>query len=295
MDAPSIDLALRHALGSGDTKLAARLLVEHYADDVYATCRAMLRDRTLAEDLAQETFGRAIVALATFRGESSPRTWLLSIARNGCLDVLRRRNASPIDDTSEAEPDAHAASVPLALDTMMSREDLERALAPLGETERAIVVLHFGHGVGYPELAQAFSLKEGAVRMRMSRAVEKMRAALAAPEVAHEVSFAAPRRAVPQAPAAAPAPYVPPPSGAAPPAPASAGAPPAQDAPPKRGWWPFGRERVPSGGPPSVPQAPAARARASAAPSIVTRPASPLRDSAPDTLRARLLALVASA
>src|SRR5690606_39311726 len=50
----------------------------------------------------------------------------------------------------------------------------------LGEGERALVVLHFGHGVGYPELADSFGLREGAVRMRISRALARMRAALAA-------------------------------------------------------------------------------------------------------------------
>src|SRR5262249_5111692 len=118
-------------------------MVEHYAADVLACCRAMLRDRTLAEDLAQGTFGRAIAALPPCRGESSPRTWLLSIARNGCLDFLRRRQASPIDE-GDAEPDAHAAPAPAVIDQLVGRQDVERALGPLGETERALVVLHYG-------------------------------------------------------------------------------------------------------------------------------------------------------
>ena len=179
MDAPSIELELRQALARNDRRRAAHLLVEHYAGDVLACCRAMVRDRTLAEDLAQDTFSRAIAGLAAFRGESSPRTWLLSIARNGCLDFLRRRRASPIDE-GDAEPDAHATAAPAVIDQLVSRQNAEIALAPLGETERALVVLHYGHGVGYAELAEAFSLREGAVRMRMSRAVEKMKSALAA-------------------------------------------------------------------------------------------------------------------
>lgn len=298
MDAPSIELELRQTLARGDRRRAASLLVEHYADDVLACCRAMLRDRTTAEDLAQDTFGRAIAALATFRGESSPRTWLLSIARNGCLDFLRRKRASPIED-DEAEPDEHAAPAPAALERLVRREDVERALGPLGETERALVVLHYGHGVGYPELAEAFSLKEGAVRMRMSRAVEKMREALTvAEEVAEEVamdtsamSAPAPARAMPAARRVAPAP-------GAPPAP---GPPPAESAPRGRGWWPFGkpaeapaatRARRSSGGAP----APAS----SAAPVATVPSSSPaggpvLRERASDSFRSRLLVLVATA
>src|SRR5262249_50533911 len=58
------------------------------------------------------------------------------------------------------------------------REDAERAMAALGESERALVVLHFGHGVGYPELADAFGIGQGAARMRVSRALARMRDAL---------------------------------------------------------------------------------------------------------------------
>lgn len=278
MDAPSIELELRRALAQGDRRRAASLLVEHYAADVLACCRAMLRDRTLAEDLAQDTFGRAIAGLAEFRGESSPRTWLLSIARNGCLDVMRRRRASPIDE-AEAEPDEHAAPAPAAIDQLLRREDVERALAPLGETERALVVLHYGHGVGYVELAQAFALREGAVRMRMSRAVDKMREALAEPETYE--TFAAARPAL-GAPAAA---AVPPRIPEAPAAPSRA-----------RAVWPFGGSKPPVPAAPPVPVVPRAPVPASPrAAAAITAPASLLRELVSPALHARLTALVATA
>ena len=278
MDAPSIDLQLKTALSAGDRRRAAGLLVEHYADDVFAVCRAMLRDRTLAEDLAQETFTRAIAALATFRGESSPRTWLLSIARNGCLDVLRSRRASPVDD-HEHEPDAHLADAPAAIDLLVRRGDVERALAPLSETERALVVLHYGHGVGYAELADSFQLREGAVRMRMSRAVEKMRAALTESDALLAGSLASPAMS-PRAPAAP------------------------QRAPSR----PLGEREVPTPekkADPTTPAAPASRARvASAGRATGASPASigaaawarsPLHELVPDALRVRLSALAAAA
>lgn len=267
MDAPSIELELRQALARDDRKRAAHLLVEHYAADVLAVCRAMLRDRTLAEDLAQDTFGRAIAGLAEFRGESSPRTWLLSIARNGCLDVMRRRRASPIDE-DDAEPDEHAAPAPAAIDQLLRREDIERALTPLGETERALVVLHYGHGVGYVELAQAFALGEGAVRMRMSRAVDKMRAALTEPRPAGRFR-----------------------SGLGAPAPAAQ--PPPVAAPKRAALWPFGAAKP-------APQAPASPPipRAAAAPEMPMQAATPapmLRELVSPELHARLSALVAAA
>lgn len=284
MDAPSIDLQLKTALSAGDRRRAAGLLVEHYADDVFAVCRAMLRDRTLAEDLAQETFTRAIAALATFRGESSPRTWLLSIARNGCLDVLRSRRASPVDDFDH-EPDAHLADAPAAIDLLVRRDDVERALAPLSETERALVVLHYGHGVGYAELADSFQLREGALRMRMSRAVDKMRSALAQSDALMAGSLASPALA-PRAAASA--------------------------APQRAARPPLGERDVPSPEkkadpttPPAAPGALASRARVASGGRAASagigslgaaEPArSPLHEPVPDLLRARLSALAAAA
>lgn len=90
MDAPSSETSIRQALDRGDLRRASELLVMHHADAVYATCRALVRERTLAEDLSQEAFTKAIAALRTFRGEAQVRTWLLSITRNTCLDHLRR-------------------------------------------------------------------------------------------------------------------------------------------------------------------------------------------------------------
>jgi len=159
-------------------------LVRMYAADVFALCRAMVRDTQLAEDLAQDTFARAFAALAGYRAEASPRTWLLKIARNACLDHIARVKRAPWGRDPDPDPDDHVMEQPAPYDLLANRDDAERAMGVLGETERALVVLHYGHGVGYPELADSFGLAQGAVRMRMSRALAKMRGALAVVEEA---------------------------------------------------------------------------------------------------------------
>jgi len=155
---------------------AAEALVRDYADDVDSLCRAMLRDPALAEDASQDVFARAFRALGAFRGESSLRTGLLRIARHRCIDVLRARVRAPdtIVDGLEALPDVG----PDVLAVMVHRESLERGLEALKPEERAVVVLRFGRGLSYPEIAATFGLAQGAVRMRVSRAVQKMRDAI---------------------------------------------------------------------------------------------------------------------
>jgi RNA polymerase sigma-70 factor (ECF subfamily) len=178
MDAPNLDLELARLITSGDRRRAATMLVERHASDVYALCRAMVRDATLAEDLSQDAFSRAIASLDSFRGESSVRTWILKIARNRCLDHLARLKRDPFTVDDDHDADDHPSTERAPLDLLTTREDAERALAAVSTTERALVVLHFGHGVGYPELSEAFGIKEGALRMRLSRALARMRDAV---------------------------------------------------------------------------------------------------------------------
>ncbi len=277
MDAPpDRDTAILRHVMEGDVRAAGTLLVHGHADEVYAMCRAMLRDGTLAEDVSQDVFVRAFKALPAFRGEASVRTWILRITRNRCIDELRARKREPRDEPDE--PDAQPAPEPSIADLVERRQDVRAGLEALGETERALVVLRFGHGLGYPELADAFDLAQGAVRMRLSRAVAKMRAAIEAPAAMSEAAFDL---------------------GA--PAPRSMGAPEAP-ARRRRGWLPWRRQETadeaagppPARPAPAAPGAPPPPAAAPARASIAAAggaPPSPFASPAPSGLRARLASL----
>jgi RNA polymerase sigma-70 factor (ECF subfamily) len=168
-------------IGDGQLRRAGEWLVLRYADEVLALCAAMVRDRQSAEDLTQDVFQRAFAALAAFRGDASTRTWLLQIARNRCIDHLRARKRDPWREPDElGEPDGHPDDAPLPHDLILRRADVEDALSELTEGERALVVLRFKNGLEYAELAEAFGLREGTVRMRLSRALAKMREILRA-------------------------------------------------------------------------------------------------------------------
>lgn len=94
---------------------------------------------------------------------------------------------------------------------------MESALAELGEADRALVVLRYRNGLELAELAEAFGLREGTVRMRLSRALARMRAALEAREGARAAygEVAATRGAPLAARGGLPAPGAPPPPAAA--------------------------------------------------------------------------------
>ena len=278
MDAPAdrpTEL-LRH-LAEGDVRGAAHLLVLEHADEVFGLCRAMVRDATTAEDLSQDVFTRAFAALPNFRGDASTRTWILRITRNRCIDHLRAKQRHPGAGWDDAEPDAQPDTEPDVAELLTRREDVTRALECLDEGERALVVLRFGHGLDYPALADAFGIKQGTARMRISRAVVKMRRAVEAgpaDEALFELDAPAESRA---RFGAAPASSAAPPFPQAPPASPSMGAPPGAPAPaspaPRRSGGIVGRViDFFSGSGPNLPEPPP--------PSFSTP--------APTTLRARL-------
>lgn len=280
--AQATETEFRAWIGAGDLRRAGEWLVHSYADDVLGLCGAMVRDRHAAEDLAQDVFGRAFAGLGDFRAEASPRTWLLRIARNRCIDHLRARNRDPWGGGGDdSDPDVHPDHAPLPPDLLLRRADVEGALGHLTEGERALVVLRFKNGLDYGELAHAFGLREGAVRMRVSRALAKMRDALggAEGEADAELAGLAPEARAP-APArgAAPTSPAPAPTRAAPARPAAAdgaaGAPPAPQSPPPA--------RRPGGF--------VQRLRAT----FTTMPAPPRRPPPPDHPLARFFAITAS-
>ena len=314
-EALETDATFRQHLASGDVRRAAEWLVRNLADDVLGLCAAMVRDRSAAEDLAQDVFGRAFASLPEFRGEASIRTWLLTIARNRCIDHLRRARrdpwaGAPADD---AGPDAQPDDAPLPPERLLHRDDIEAALDALSEGERALVILRYRHGLEYEELASAFGLKEGTVRMRISRALGRMREALLAREpeaaIGGLLESAAPRRApMPPQASGMTAPRV----GATPPIPRAAAAAPTPSqsqaqsfganraAPPPRPGAPAAPPAMrpapsaPSSAPPSMPAAPA---RVLPTPPWMYQLATALKQTATDTavsLRDRLLAAASS-
>ena len=177
----------------------AQTLVSEHAAEVFHLCLAMVRDRAVAEDLAQDAFVRAFAGLAQLRGPVRP--WLLQIARNRCLDHLRRQQRGPWVDVPEIVQEGPVDDSPLSAEICADRERLERALARLPEHERAIVVLRFVHGFDYGEISQAFGIKPGTARMRVSRALARLRG-----ELQPRRSLSRARRAAPMAAPPAPAP-----------------------------------------------------------------------------------------
>jgi RNA polymerase sigma-70 factor, ECF subfamily len=163
---------------SGDFEAYGALVRAHQAR-VRLACLARLANREEADDAAQEVFVKAFQALPRFKGGSSFLTWILSIADNHCLDLLRlrsRRHAESLDALLEIHKELFEA--------LLSRSTAEEALvytpeeleligklwAAIPPDDRNILMLREMEELSYEEIARRLDCTVDAVKGRLKRA-----------------------------------------------------------------------------------------------------------------------------
>jgi len=152
-------------------------LVARHQGAVCAVAYAVLRDRALSEEVAQEAFLLAWQKLPGMDPAPKLPGWICGIARNLARNVARRRRSQEMN--TELVQDA------TPLDALLEREASQlarRALAELSEREREAVVLYYRGEQSMREVADALGISEEAAKKRVLRGRERMRQALAAVE-----------------------------------------------------------------------------------------------------------------
>jgi RNA polymerase sigma-70 factor (ECF subfamily) len=158
-------LAARAA--EGDTAAQGALIRETQAD-VWRLC-VHLADRQVAEDLTQETYLRALPALARFEGRSSLRTWLLSITRRVCADHLRTKKRRGLVLVGE-DTDLAALERDVPADEVGGTVAAQDVLDRLEPERREAFVLTQLIGLPYAEAAEVVGCPIGTIRSRVARA-----------------------------------------------------------------------------------------------------------------------------
>lgn len=160
------DRALVEALVSGDPH-APRFLVERFQGVVFALCYRMMGHRHDAEDVAQETFLRALRGITGFDPARPLRPWLLGIAANRCRTALVKRGRHPGPSDSAEEVVDHRAR---SDDPDDLAGELERALKRLRPEYRAVFTLFHEQNLAYDEIAVAVGRPVGTVKTWLHRA-----------------------------------------------------------------------------------------------------------------------------
>ena len=180
---PMDDTRLIGEARSGD-RTAFETLVRRYDRSVLRLTLRCLRSREEAQDAYQETFLRLYRTLGEFRHDCSIETWILRIASNVCMDLLRRRAArpeatagldavgDPVEERPDHDPDRAFARIEL-------RRRIEGALDRLAPRERMVFEMRHYEGMRLREIGQVIGTTEETVKNCLFRAHRHLRAALA--------------------------------------------------------------------------------------------------------------------
>lgn len=177
-----------HSRGSGLRELDFESLVRQHQGFIRAWLRRLTGgDTALADDLAQDTFLRALRGLAGFRGEAQPRTWLARIALHAWHDHLRAKQRSPVlasgawpseDDPADDTPGyglTHSIDPgPSVADLVANRVDLERALQQLSEGERTVIIHACWGDLSQSEIAELTGTPLGTVKSLYRRGMQHL-------------------------------------------------------------------------------------------------------------------------
>jgi RNA polymerase sigma-70 factor, ECF subfamily len=166
-----LDLVARWKAGE---QRAATLLVERHAQAL-ARFIASVGNRDDVDEVVQDTFVRAFASIDGFRGDSSLRTWLFTIARRLVLD--RRRAARRRGEEVEVR-ERDAVTEYDSLDGVVADETQRRlraALAELTPTQREVFVLRVSEGMSYKEIADTVGTTEGAARVHYHNAMRAIK------------------------------------------------------------------------------------------------------------------------
>ncbi len=168
--------ALVQRIAEGDLR-ALETLHDMMRVRVFGVALAVAGDRSIAEDVVQDTFVRVYGAAAGYRPGTRAGSWVVTIARHLALDAVRRRTREPPSGVvleGLAAPGGELDG---------SRLDLVNALLQLDVVDRQIVVLHCLGGLTHSEVAEELQLPAGTVRWRYRVALANLR-----PLVAGEVA-----------------------------------------------------------------------------------------------------------
>ncbi|MCI5065824.1 sigma-70 family RNA polymerase sigma factor [bacterium] len=170
-------------------KSAFQELFSHYEPKVLALAREILGSREDAEDVVQESFVKAYLALSKYRGDSAFYTWLYRIVYNMAIDQKRRvkrRGGTPVEFQEEI---LNSESISTSYEGRRTSGDdpykrlenheslvvLERALQQLSEEQRAVILLRERDGLRYEEIADVVGVSKGTVMSRLHYARKALR------------------------------------------------------------------------------------------------------------------------
>jgi RNA polymerase sigma-70 factor (ECF subfamily) len=189
------DIELVKHASKGNQKAYAELMAR-YRDAIYFMLLKMVNNKTDAEDLTIEAFGKAFKSLEQYSPNYAFSTWLFKIASNNCIDYLRKKRANLIsidgafsDDNKDSEPQIHLKDEGLNPEETLIREQkavlMRTVVRKLKPRYRTLIELRYFREFSYEEIAEEMDLPLGTVKAQLFRARELLYHTLKDTEVKH--------------------------------------------------------------------------------------------------------------
>jgi RNA polymerase sigma-70 factor (ECF subfamily) len=157
------DSRLARKVQRGDRE-AFEVILSRYERPIFSFIYHFFQNRALCEDLTQETFLRAFRFIKSFRPKEKLSTWLFSIAKNLCIDELRRMRKGTTVDIDAVDPEelvtgGDSTSNPLHASVLLQEgEIVRRAVARLPEKYRTAIVLFYYNELTYEEISSVMEI-----------------------------------------------------------------------------------------------------------------------------------------
>ncbi len=157
-------------------------LMTRYGQDVWHYAHFVTKNRSMADDIAQDVFIQAFRHVAAFRGESSLRTWLLKIARNISYNYMRSAFIRRVLLVDAVRFNEAGSSAEQAFIEQEAANEVWRLVYQLPVKYREVLLLHARHQLGLGEIAQILAIPEGTVKSRLFTARKRLTVLLAKEE-----------------------------------------------------------------------------------------------------------------
>src|SRR5215813_2236816 len=172
------DRALIKAVARGDRE-AMRLLFCRFKTPVYRFARRLVANDVAAEDIVSEVFLDVWRNAGAFKGRSSVSTWLLAIARNKAMTLLRHRTVEPLDEDAGNKVEDESDGPETVCQKEQVRSIMQASLKRLAPVHREIIDLVYYHDRSILEVAHILNIPSSTVKTRMFYARSRLAQVLA--------------------------------------------------------------------------------------------------------------------
>ncbi len=172
---------------AGD-QIAFEKLVQRYSGSLFNFICRFLNDYDSASDILQQVFTQLYISLPNLRTGEPLKAWLFRVARNRCLDELRRKRVVHFSELQASSEDEDLSPLAIIPDTSPLPEDvaehhdlqniLQQAINGLPPKFRAVVLLRYAGQLSFSEIGQSLAMPEATAKTYFQRAKPLLRAAL---------------------------------------------------------------------------------------------------------------------